>query len=730
MKNKSGFFRWGIAIGLLVLLVVCLLAGGLYYYFSQRAQSLDSRPLVLIHNPFNRDYVTVGDGIIVHATARSQAGLARMELWADDILVAEQEAPEGTEPVLLVLSAGWVPVDPGDHRLVVRAISVNDVEGQSTIALKALDTEEDKSSATHLVEQGETLETIAAGLGTSVEELADLNPGLDPGGLSAGDELVVPDDEPTREGGDEEAPTDNPLPESESEAPSAEGDPPGEMGLFLGPFMSGAEESDEPIGLQLELVSLSTGELYENLHCYVGLAGASPQWYPDRDSDQTTDESFSVSTWGFSDPGYSEIIDGSSSASRDGKKARTRWNIDEYLSGQAVPVLFWPSNLPIPFEISCVGISGGGTEALELGSLALSIEPDEWDGIVRRVEATDLEGSFTLGYRVGPVETLAGIAKEIDPDITAPTNLLTVNYHALFGPATGGEDSTFFVSENDPFTLLWNYNPGSDELPIEGFRIYLNGNLQWTERTDRQIDDNHYTVFPAEWRHPPCGEQYTLTVSAWRPGGIDGHESYPAEPAIVFETPADECQRYINITLLTLETFDIGGDGRFDNRDGDVGPPFGHFYANEEIITFDTGHPDDEIIPPGLNNDDILNLQNLSIPNWGLSGQLRWRAALDEYNTAVLGFEIWDEDTGDCRDAGDSGCPDLLCRGQEYLGDNDGRPYESEFDSSNGACKITFSVEMAAGSSSVSETSFGNTPEPFLKIENLTADERNRSTFQ
>ncbi|MBN1266020.1 MAG: hypothetical protein JXA25_11035, partial [Anaerolineales bacterium] len=46
------------------------------------------------------------------------------------------------------------------------------------------------------------------------------------------------------------------------------------------------------------------------------------------------------------------------------------------------------------------------------------------------------------------------------------------------------------------------------------------------------------------------------------------------------------------------------------------------------------------------------------------------------------------------------------------------------------SCRITFSAEMAAGSSPQSETLYGNTPAPLLMIENLVADERNRSTFQ
>ncbi len=62
-------------------------------------------------------------------------------------------------------------------------------------------------------------------------------------------------------------PAAEPLPESEDEAPSAGGDPPGDRGFFLGPVTSDDEEAGEPTGLRLELISLVTGEAYESLHC-------------------------------------------------------------------------------------------------------------------------------------------------------------------------------------------------------------------------------------------------------------------------------------------------------------------------------------------------------------------------------------------------------------------------------------------------------------------------------
>jgi len=689
-----------------VLTGICLLAAGLVF-LRNRALTDVSRPVVLIHNPVNHDYVEVGSGVIVHSTARSQTDLSRMELWVDDVLIAVQEAPEEDGVLTMVLSSNWVPDKSGTYPLVVRAITADEKEGQAAIFVDALDMVQNEDSGAHVVQVNETLETIAADYGVSPEEISDLNPGLDPGGSpSPGEEIHVPDSEEDQEN--------EPPPEREGEEPSFGGDPPGDRGFFLGAVDSDAEPSDTPTELRLEFPLLETEEAYESLHCYVGYAGSPLQWYPDEDFDQTTDESFSI---------VETTVQGSIS-----------WNIQEYVSGDRVPSLYWTANRPVPFEISCVGITGGGTQALDLGYISYAIEPEEWDGIARLVDVSGPEGGFTLGYRVEHEETPIQFW-ELDEMMTRPTNLVEVSY-SLLGPATGLGDSpgvsTFFASDGGPFALLWDYNPEPEELPIDGFRIYLNGVLQWSESADRMYGNKHYTVFPEQWRHPPCGETYTLTVTAWREGedAVDGfYESLPGLPPILFETPEEECQNYLNVEVISLETFYMGEDGSTDHQTGDIGPPYGSFYINEDIVTFDTGGPNDDYYPLGLRNNHVYDMQNILLSEWGFSRPLSWTVALDEYGTAVLGFEIWDEDDGLCNDDDDPGCPDLLCSGQEYIGDNYGRPYEAEIWGYNGACKIRISAELAPGSS-INELPPGAAPQSSIWIENLVADEPNHLSFQ
>ena len=113
------------------LIAFCVLVSGLVYS-SSRAKAFNSRPLVLIHSPIHHDQVIVGEGVIVHATARADNGLARMELWAGDTLVATREESD-SNPTSVVISSHWLPMLAGNHVLTVRAVSTDGVEGQAAV---------------------------------------------------------------------------------------------------------------------------------------------------------------------------------------------------------------------------------------------------------------------------------------------------------------------------------------------------------------------------------------------------------------------------------------------------------------------------------------------------------------------------------------------------------------------------------------------------------------------
>jgi len=666
-------------------------------------------PLVLIHSPLNQEQFSEGDGVTVHATARSPGGIKRVELWVDDQLIAQREADQGEPPKSMVLSADWVPTIAGNHRLVVRATSASDVDGQASVAVESIET--DETDPTHTVQEGETLATIAEGYGTTAEDLAAFNPGIDPGAAPApGTELVIPNDEPPSEGA-------QPIP-TDSEPPSPVGEPPMFLNLsfFTGFRVVNHEPPSTPTQLRMELLTLRTPVAYEGLTCYIGMAGREPRRYPDADWDPSTDESFSL-------------------IKRTGKNNGT-WNVAKYLSGKRVPAFSWPEDQPLPLDISCVGIGGGGTQSFRLGRIELAIPPEDWDGTIRQARAVGAEGAFAIGYRVS-TEPI-GVPKILDTSMNAPTNVRAANYSAVFAPEPDpsvlGDEPTSVVEDFrvDPFAppvLLWSYTPGEDEdgntIIIDGFRIYLNGTLLWMERPDRMIGGNHYTVLPPEWLEPPCGQEYTVTVTAWRSGGDDdGLESRDGNPAINFETPASFCRTLGTLHFRTLETFILDGDGESESRSGKIGPPYGDFFVNDELVSFDVG----DLAgwswggTPwvwGLTDNTSYNLDNNDF--WHFEHGPYFIVEEDAGDTSQIGFRIMDEDSGRCRDADDPGCPDLICEGSIDVNFLDNPASEGQVPSTNGACLVTYEWEPRA-EYPMEGYSGDAVPMPSLVIEDIVVD--------
>lgn len=678
--NTKGCVRWGLWLGLPALAMVCIVAASLAY-FQARARAFNSRPLVLIHSPINHEQAWVGDRIVVHATGREDGGLRRIELWVDNVFVDAHNAPEGSAPTTLVFSGSWVPSAEGNHTLIVRTIAADGMKGQASVQVEAL-VQGEADSGTHMVEKGETLETIAEEYGTTPEELAASNPDFGPGGPAPGDVLVIPDEEPPTAGGG--------VPEAgSSEPPTPEADAPGTVGpvielLWLGPLELIDFGADEPTGLRVEFLSLTTNTDYEQLHCYVGSGDAPPRWYPDADGDQTTDETFAQ--------------EGTDSG------GGMMWSV-ESLSNGYTPLIFWPRNRDLPIEISCVGVTGGGTESLDLGRWADTVSPDQWTGIPLAEGATGEDGSFSVEFSITRVGSGGNsVPLFLDTNMTPPTNAHL--RHNL------GNSST---------SLRWEYEPRSDppEEPIDGFRIYLNGTLQWVEPAD--VRDSN---LPPEWYNPPCGTTYTFAVTAFRHGSPDGPESLPS--IAILEQPTEGCTREVQITFLTLKTFNLGDDGDAGDRTGDVGPIYGEFYANGQVITFDGGdlgsHGLD--MPSGLSHYTTYNLGEMSAdPAWRFSGVPSLIVDIPVGGTFEFGYNIWDEDNNP---------DDLIC--EDWLTlyeDNSYNPnydnYSGELDQVHdgvlgshvgtaGSCEVTYQLGPAFGSP-VGSGMAGEEPLPWIEVE-------------
>ena len=114
-------------ISVLVLGLVLVLITG-FWYGMRRANAFNARPLVLIHTPINHDQVNLGDGILIHATARLRQ--LSMGLSNDETCQLAAEAEAAADTIFLV------EIDPRDGSGVIprewtAMLSPRPVSGQS-----------------------------------------------------------------------------------------------------------------------------------------------------------------------------------------------------------------------------------------------------------------------------------------------------------------------------------------------------------------------------------------------------------------------------------------------------------------------------------------------------------------------------------------------------------------------------------------------------------------------
>ena len=218
----------------------------------------------------------------------------------------------------------------------------------------------------------------------------------------------------------------------------------------------------------------------------------------------------------------------------------------------------WPSDQPLPVRVECTGVSPPA-EAISLGEpVEGEALPETWDGRDLHLE---WPGAYDFVYRV---QFGVGVTSE---DIPAPTNL-----HLEDVPL-----STLKM-------LRWDW--AGDEAQIDGFRLYLNGSLQW-----RVADPSaRFTYLPPEWTEPPCGQYFDFQVTAYDgpfPGGV---ESPPGAMAPLEPEPG-RCGGIYRVTFeeIHFTPLDYPADlPDVADADGRAGPLYGWFFAQGNALPFDT----------------------------------------------------------------------------------------------------------------------------------------------
>ncbi len=600
-------------VGLAVL--ACMVTGLVFgYRYFRRGQDYMGRPLVLIDSPAAGERLTLGQGVPALAQARSESGITRIELWAEGALLTAEEAPAGETYSPMTLSATWAPTTLGEHTLTARAFAARGLAGYASVNVEVVP--EDAAPGISATTQGESIDTIGADSGAGVDESAEPSAGLPGDGTVEGGE-------PTEPLGD--------LPSNEPTEPEPSA---GRVPLEM---LGGVVELPRLVTLRLEAIGLETRAGYESLHCYSSLGDQQPVWYPDADNDPATDESFAPLSAG-------------------------EWDIAAHFAGNAAPLVAWPGNQALPFDISCVGVRSGGADAVKLGRLALSIPPSEWDGERRRARAED-EGEFILEYILSFVEMEP---KGLDMSMAVPQ----LRY------------------DDRRQSLRWDYTPRTEpeaETEIDGFLVFLNDNLVF------EMDaDERESRLPEAWLAPPCGESYGFTVRAFHRPYPDGAYSEPSNTVSIAgpEEGSEACNRQFIVTFRRLNVYNMGDDG--DDDASLMGPINGWVDVNYTFHSFGN--------PPSVSiyNDSSFNMDTFFWDDYSEANT--FAVTLAEGDDLHLGFHMADNDRRRHYDRD-------ICTGGETLHYSEllTRPVEGSFDARREweelvRCNIEYSIEPAPGS--------------------------------
>jgi predicted RecA/RadA family phage recombinase len=122
VEGGAGGFSWT-ALALFGLAVVILLAAAAVgaYFYTQRGEQVAGVPTVVINSPPSGSQVSVGQEVVVQATATDSRGVTRVELLVNGVLYHSDASlnPQGQSP--FISRQSWQASAAGTYTLIVKA---------------------------------------------------------------------------------------------------------------------------------------------------------------------------------------------------------------------------------------------------------------------------------------------------------------------------------------------------------------------------------------------------------------------------------------------------------------------------------------------------------------------------------------------------------------------------------------------------------------------------------
>jgi len=540
-----------------VLLCLVLFAGAAGFLLLRQ----QTRPEVLIGAPQFGDQVSTNELTVVQAVARDPQGVVRLELWVDGELLTVQtsQLPEGSTP--FPLAEGWQPQGAGLHTLVVRAYNRALESGQATVLVEAQDLPETPHEETYQIQEGDTLQGVAANYDLAAEDILGANPGLSEP-LMPGEIISVPPPPPGSEDpARAEAAPAEPLPGEGPPDPSAGRETP--LIARLLPVRWTARPSDPR--LEVELLSLETGEDYDGVYCYFSLAGEPFERVPAS--------------------GYLEAV------------GERQWAIEQAMAGERRRVIVLAEGSErLDIQGHCLGYraSTDGGEVLDLGTPAMTSLAGEWDGRETELTATGRDDWVRVGYRVtrrtglGPPPFGPGVA-EVWPEGDAPSPVLVKECTRRYIGVLPGEPIPIIVARWFIECTVW-VDPSSVPVAVDGFLFLRNGAL-YHQLAHPRSDPAGMTMtsvsppLPAGTRLgtmlgvtgdlPPMGETWEYQVIAYRGDPFaDPPAGYRSPPSNTVSIGSEIWPEGMNVrvTFYELDMGCLHADTDLVTNLGGIGP--------------------------------------------------------------------------------------------------------------------------------------------------------------